>query len=87
MLTKKTLYRVIQELLTNMKKHSMASVVIFSFTNKQNKICVKYSDDGVGADLKKNNGLLNMENRILNLGGSLTLATDKGKGFKATVIV
>lgn len=87
MLTKKTLYRVIQELLTNMKKHSMASVVIFSFAKRQHKILVKYSDDGVGADLKKNNGLLNMENRILNLGGSLTLATDKGKGFKATIIV
>ncbi|MBN8147818.1 hypothetical protein J0J24_24090, partial [Vibrio vulnificus] len=43
-----TLYRVIQELLVNMKKHSMATLVVFKFEDLKNKITLFYSDNGIG---------------------------------------
>ena len=84
---KTTIYRVLQELLTNMKKHSGASVVIIGFEEQKGKLKIKYRDDGVGCELLKKGGLKNVENRIHNIGGSLTLSTEMNKGFKATIIV
>ncbi|MDN3643931.1 hypothetical protein QWY87_14535 [Lutimonas halocynthiae] len=86
-LKKTAIFRVIQELMTNMKKHSEAQIVILSFDEVKNKILIKYSDDGVGCQLKKNNGLLNAENRITSLRGKITLQSEKGKGFKTTIII
>lgn len=84
---KTIIYRVIQELLTNMKKHSHASIVIMTFKKVKNKMLITYSDDGVGCDIKKSNGLLNAENRINSLNGKFTLDSEKDKGFKATILI
>jgi len=87
-ITKKTvIYRVLQELMTNMKKHSQASLAILTFKEVKNKLLITYSDDGVGCDLKKSNGLLNAENRINSLNGKLTLSSSKNQGFKATILI
>ncbi|MCW5516916.1 tetratricopeptide repeat-containing sensor histidine kinase [Muriicola sp. Z0-33] len=83
---KTAIYRVLQELMTNMKKHSKATVTTLSFGNKGNKIIIEYSDNGVGAALKKHNGLQNAENRISSISGSLTFKSQLNKGFKATII-
>jgi len=81
------LYRVIQELMTNMKKHSRASVVIMSFSSQGKKINVTYKDDGDGCVIKKNNGLLNVENRINNMDGHINFISEKGKGFMAQLTI
>ena len=86
-LKKTAIFRVIQELMTNMKKHSKAQIVILSFDEVKNKTLIKYSDDGIGCVVKKNNGLLNAENRITTLRGKITLQSEKDKGFKATIII
>jgi len=54
---KVTIYRVLQELMTNMKKHSQASIVAISFSKNKNKIHINYKDNGIGCDLKKQVGL------------------------------
>ena len=82
-----TVERVLRELMTNMKKHSQASVVILSFKEDGKKIHVNYKDDGVGCEIKKNNGLLNVENRIHSIEGSITFSSEKGKGFLAEITV
>jgi len=84
---KSVIYRVIQELMTNMKKHSHASIVILTFKKVKDRIQITYTDDGVGCDIKKSNGLLNAENRIHILNGNLTLSSEKNKGFKATILI
>jgi len=84
---KTVIYRVIQELMTNMKKHSHASIVILTFKKVKDRIQITYTDDGVGCDIKKSNGLLNAENRIHILNGNLTLSSEKNKGFKATILI
>ena len=82
-------YRTLQELLVNMKKHSQCSVVVIRFESTKNKITINYSDNGIGTSemLKFKNGLQNAENRILAIKGTLTFETESGKGFKAQIIV
>lgn len=82
-----TLYRVLQELLINMKKHSEASIVVIMFTKDQNGFQVNYSDNGVGTTLKKRNGLQNTENRIQSINGTITFVTHPDKGFKANITI
>ena len=84
--TKKiAIYRVIQELLINMKKHSQASIVIISFSKNQNKLTIEYKDNGVGCEINKQNGLLNTENRIKTLNGSITFKSQIDEGFHALI--
>ncbi|WP_281297128.1 tetratricopeptide repeat-containing sensor histidine kinase [Flavobacterium limnophilum] len=83
-------YRVIQELLVNMKKHSQCSLAIITFKKSENKLQIDYSDNGVGAALDKinsRNGLQNVENRILSINGTITFDTKSDKGFKTSFTI
>lgn len=82
-----TIYRVLQELMTNMRKHSKASLVLVSFNQTSKKIVIDYTDNGVGCQLLKHNGLRNAENRMASINGSITFETEANKGFKAKIIV
>jgi signal transduction histidine kinase len=76
-------YRVLQELLVNMKKHSQSSVVVIAFKKNENKLQIDYSDNGLGAasyKINSRNGLQNVKNRILAIKGSITFDTKPGKG-------
>ncbi|MCL6296279.1 tetratricopeptide repeat-containing sensor histidine kinase [Jejuia spongiicola] len=84
---KTTLYRVLQELMTNMRKHSKASIVALTFNQTKNKIAIDYKDNGVGCKLKKNTGLLNTENRMASINGTITFESQPDNGFKAKIIV
>ncbi|MBU2929417.1 tetratricopeptide repeat-containing sensor histidine kinase [Winogradskyella psychrotolerans] len=81
------IYRVLQELLINMKKHSFASLVVIMFKKENNKIRINYSDNGVGSELKKGVGLQNTENRIQSINGSITFETNPNKGFKVKITI
>jgi signal transduction histidine kinase len=83
-----TLYRVLQELLVNMKKHSKSSLVVISFKISKKTIFLDYTDNGVGATFDKikiKNGLQNVENRILAIKGTVTFDTKSDKGFKVNI--
>jgi signal transduction histidine kinase len=84
---KTAIYRVLQELMTNMRKHSMASSVALIFIQVGSKIEIKYRDNGIGCDLFKKNGLQNTESRIASINGSISFESKKNDGFKATIIV
>lgn len=79
---------VLEELLTNMKKHSGASNVVIKFMQKDNCIEMNYSDDGIGFSHETGygNGLRNTETRIKSIGGSITF--DKSKpGLKIRMTI
>ncbi|WP_298369421.1 tetratricopeptide repeat-containing sensor histidine kinase [uncultured Lutibacter sp.] len=81
-------YRVLQELMINMQKHSKAKFVALSFEKEKNTINIKYSDNGVGVDLnnlKNKNGLINVETRINSIGGFVTFESSYNNGFKASI--
>ncbi len=86
--TKKiVVYRVLQELLVNMKKHSKSSLVVVRFQLDANRIQIDYSDNGVGIDKNKlalKNGLQNVETRIKSISGTYTFDSVPGKGFKVS---
>lgn len=84
---KNAIYRVLQELLTNMKKHSQATLVVVSVSQQGKKTDIKYTDNGVGTVLKKQNGLQNAENRIFALNGSITFETAPGNGFQVKIVI
>ncbi|SHM50260.1 Tetratricopeptide repeat-containing protein [Flavobacterium saccharophilum] len=79
------LYRVLQELFVNMKKHSEATLASISFIIKNKNLHVTYIDNGVG--IKNNtlilkNGLQNVESRIKTINGTIIFGNNSQKGFK-----
>lgn len=86
LLSKKTLYKMLQELMINMRKHSKASLVSVAFQQTGKHLQIQYTDNGVGATpeaLHVKNGLWNTEKRIEAIGGSLIFGSEQGQGFEA----
>ncbi|WNH09896.1 ATP-binding protein [Thalassobellus suaedae] len=86
-LKKTAIYRVLQELMTNMKKHSKASIVVLTFQKPNSNLNINYNDNGVGSNLKKHSGLQNVENRIVSLNGTITFDSQINKGFKVKISI
>lgn len=84
---KTTIYRVLQELMTNMRKHSKASIVTLVFHKEGSKIHINYRDNGVGCDIFKKNGLQHTESRIASINGTITFESKHNDGFKASIII
>jgi signal transduction histidine kinase len=83
------IYRLLQELMVNMKKHSHCSLVMIAFKNNNSNLEITYSDNGKGTDnqLQIKNGLQNVENRIFSINGTITFDTEPNKGFKVKIII
>ena len=83
------LYRVLQELFVNMKKHSEATLISISFKIQDKSINVIYTDNGLGIKNNKlilKNGLQNVESRINTINGTINFANNSRKGFKISFI-
>lgn len=83
-----TVYRILQELLVNMKKHSQCSLVVITFKKIDKNMIVEYTDNGIGLEIQQINlksGLLNVENRIKAIEGTLTFDNAIQKGFKVRI--
>lgn len=79
-------YRVIQELLINMQKHSKATIVMVAFKEERNTIYINYKDNGIGTLLENiEKGHRNMDNRIKSIKGSIKFESEKEKGLKASI--
>ncbi|WP_369753361.1 ATP-binding protein [Flavobacterium sp. WC2409] len=87
--TKKiTVYRVLQELLVNMKKHSNCNLVVISFKLNNNTIDLNYSDNGIGVKdqkINKKNGLENIEKRIEDIEGTIDYNSKSSRGFTVNI--
>ena len=90
------IFRVYQEALTNIARHSQATIVE-TFLNEQNGfIYLTIKDNGVGFDLeevksKRSLGLVGMRERAMLFQGELIINSEKGKGteilLKAPMLV
>ncbi|MFD0796019.1 sensor histidine kinase [Maribacter chungangensis] len=86
-----TLFRIIQELVTNVIKHAQATTLNIHLTNHGDTLNILIEDNGIGFDihknmaLKKGMGLKSIDKRIAHLDGTLHIESDPGKG--ATVII
>ena len=79
-----TVYRLIQEALTNIRKHAAASTVSVTLKSAGGKVCVSVRDDGVGFDSaaphRVGHGLLGMRYRLEAEGGALRIVSTPGGG-------
>ncbi|WP_162463116.1 ATP-binding protein [Paenibacillus psychroresistens] len=90
--SKRHIFRMVQELLNNAKKHSLASSINIRLTAVNESILFEYEDDGIGFEANVTLGVIEigssgigmeqMKSRVLSLMGQFELETSKGKGLK-----
>jgi len=77
------LYRIFQESMNNIVKHSKAQTVNAMLTYSYPKVILMIKDDGVGFDLSGRSGgigLIGMRERVVSVKGSIDIRSEKGKG-------
>ena len=84
--------KILQELVSNVLKHSQAGRVDFSMDLNDGQVEISFADDGVGFDMDDNIaagssrfGLHNMRHRVENLGGSFHLRSGRGEGVTVKI--
>lgn len=83
-----TLYRCVQECLTNITRHAAASQVSVSLIRGDGDVVLEVRDDGRGMDpgLRRSGvGLIGLRERAESLNGELTLTSAPGKGMQVRV--
>jgi PAS domain S-box-containing protein len=89
-ITKITLYRLFQEGLNNILKHSRATKASLALTSSESTINAVIEDNGVGFLVddvlsplqKKSLGLISMRERVALIGGDLKIISSPGNGTK-----
>ncbi|MGB2965273.1 MAG: sensor histidine kinase [Anaerolineales bacterium] len=84
------LFRIVQEGLSNVARHSQASQVKVEFSCTQEEASLIISDDGIGFDQSmvedQSLGLRNMTKRIEALGGKFLVESSPGQGTQLTAL-
>ncbi|TRX72055.1 ATP-binding protein [Carboxylicivirga sp. M1479] len=86
-----TIYRLVGECVNNTIKHAKASEVSVQIDKSGDLLQVTYKDNGIGFNVEqglseiKGNGLVNMQSRVLSLGGSLNIESGINQGTKLTL--
>ncbi|NEQ24262.1 MAG: sensor histidine kinase [Microcoleus sp. SIO2G3] len=84
------LYRISQESLTNIYKHSAATQVSIDLRESPEAIQLQINDNGQGFNPERNTtgfGLQGMRERTAVLGGQFFLASQPGQGCRITVLI
>jgi signal transduction histidine kinase/CheY-like chemotaxis protein len=89
-------FRIIQEALTNIKRHSKADKALIRLNIEPKTVNLRVSDNGMGFDWEEvtkrfmrgdSHGLQGMKERISLLGGSFKVATENGMGCIVTASI
>lgn len=90
------LYRIVQESLTNIRKHAEATNASITIDERGDKVIFLIEDDGKGFDVKgdhmtasagKGLGLTIIAERVRMLKGTLDIESEQGKGTRITIAV
>ena len=91
-----TCFRIVQEALTNVLRHSEATEVYVEVARFDDGLKLIVRDNGIGFDVADameharsgdSSGLLGMEERALVAGGEVDITSDPGKGTEITVVI
>ena len=86
-----TVYRLVQESLTNISKYADATQIIVSLQNMDSYISIEVHDNGNGFDVGKavpsSHGLSGMRHRVEAGGGRLTVTSEKGSGTRIYAVL
>ena len=83
-----TIYRITQELINNIIKHSNAKVVSVQLLNTNNTAVLIVEDNGIGFTSKKNKkgiGLLNISSRLDMVNGDVNFEPSPKSGTLVTI--
>jgi signal transduction histidine kinase len=89
--TELALYRIVQEAIANVGKHSGARTALVSLERHDGTVTVKVEDDGAGFDVARTLagkdrgiGLFGMHERAELLGGKMSISSEVGRGTSVT---
>jgi signal transduction histidine kinase len=79
------IFRILQEVMTNIQKHAAASRVVIFLRKQNHQFQMRIRDDGIGIGEKALNnkrsfGIIGMQERIRLLRGKLSITGEKDKG-------
>ncbi len=79
-----TLYRIVQECLSNAVRHGRPGVIAIAIGCEADALVVRVCDDGSGMSAQAGSGygLIGMSERVQALGGSFEVASDPGAGTR-----
>jgi NarL family two-component system sensor histidine kinase LiaS len=85
------IFRMTQELLSNTLRHAKAHNIYISFSQTAGTLVLRVKDDGVGFDTSvektASQGLKNIKERTLSLGGTVELTSAPGAGTTVKIII
>ncbi len=84
------LYRIVQEQITNIRKHAKAQLAIIVLKENSGKIYLSITDDGIGYDPEKKAngiGLKNILSRVKFYSGNMNIISAPGEGCKLNITV
>lgn len=84
------LYRMVQEIINNIAKHSQAKHIEFLITTTENLFTLVIQDDGVGFNLEEKvnsggSGLLNLQSRAKLIHAQFSIQSSPGVGTKICI--
>lgn len=87
-----TLFRIFQEILTNVARHAHATRLDVELRQAGDRLVLKVADNGVGIVVQEANapttlGLLGMHERALRLGGTVAIDGEPGAGTRVRVSI
>ena len=85
-----TIFRIVQEQLNNILKHSKATHATINLTRQGNEIILFISDNGRGCNIleaEKGVGHINIMNRVEFYHGSVTTVSKPGEGYQLKVVL
>jgi len=85
-------FRVLQELLTNVVRHARASAVHVRLSAENGRLVLEVRDDGCGIPsgrvyAPRSFGLLGIRERVTNVGGSVAIQGEPGRGTVVSVSI
>jgi signal transduction histidine kinase len=87
---KTSLYRIVQEALTNCARHSEARSILIRLASEEDRYIVRIEDDGKGFTPDRSArglGLIGIEERVAEMGGALNLDSKPGAGTRLFISI
>ena len=87
-----TIFRIIQEALTNISRHARATRVYIGLSKTADLINLRISDNGIGIDKdgiesKTSWGIISMKERAKSVGGTFDIYSESGEGTVVKVVL
>lgn len=85
-MVKEDIYRVLLELMIDMRKQSRAETVLVRFVRKAQYFNITYKDNGEGVkEINGRNVILNTETRIQRMGGKIIFESKEADGLRIDI--